>query len=80
MMFLVGRYVKEVNYLFLKYVYDIKNIFLMNEVLVGVKIDFFLYLDSEKVIIFRVVKLINKDIFVLFEIYNISNLELKSVL
>lgn len=40
MMFPTGRYAKEVNYLFLKYAYDIKNTSLMSEALAGVKMIF----------------------------------------
>ena len=80
MMFPVGRYAKEVNYLFLKYAYDIKNTSLMNEALAGVKTDFSSYSDSEKATILRVAKLTNKDIFVPSETYNTSNPELKSAL
>ena len=80
MMFPAGRYAKEVNYLFLKYAYDIKNTSLMNEALAGVKTDFSSYSDSEKATILRVAKLTNKDIFVPAETYNTSNSELKSAL
>ena len=80
MMFPAGRYAKEVNYLFLKYAYDIKNSSLMNEALAGVKTDFSSYSDSEKATILRVAKLTNKDIFVPSETYNTSNPELKSAL
>lgn len=80
MMFPAGRYAKEVNYLFLKYAYDIKNTSLMNEALAGVKTDFSSYSDSEKATILRVAKLTNKDIFVPSETYNTSNPELKSAL
>lgn len=80
MMFPAGRYAKEVNYLFLKYAYDIKNTSLMNEALAGVKTDFSSYSDSEKATILRVAKLTNKDIFVPAETYNTSNSKLKSAL
>ncbi|RRD23620.1 tetratricopeptide repeat protein [Fusobacterium canifelinum] len=80
MMFPAGRYAKEVNYLFLKYAYDIKNSSLINEALAGVKTDFSSYSDSEKATILRVAKLTNKDIFVPSETYNTSNPELKSAL
>ena len=80
MMFPTGRYAKEVNYLFLKYAYDIKNTSLMSEALAGVKNDFSSYSDSEKATILRVAKLTNKDIFVPAETYNTSNSELKSAL
>lgn len=80
MMFPTGRYAKEVNYLFLKYAYDIKNTSLMSEALAGVKNDFSSYSDSEKATILRVVKLTNKDIFVPSEIYKTSDSELKSAL
>ena len=80
MMFPTGRYAKEVNYLFLKYAYDIKNTSLMNEVLAGVKNDFTSYSDSEKATILRVAKLTNKEIFVPSETYKTSDPELKSAL
>ena len=80
MMFPTGRYAKEVNYLFLKYAYDIKNTSLMSEALAGVKNDFSLYSDSEKATILRVAKLTNKDIFVPSETYKTSDTELKSAL
>ena len=80
MMFPTGRYAKEVNYLFLKYAYDIKNTSLMSEALAGVKNDFSSYSDSEKATILRVAKLTNKDIFVPSEIYKTSDSELKSAL
>ena len=80
MMFPTGRYAKEVNYLFLKYAYDIKNTSLMNEALAGVKTDFSSYSDSEKATILRVAKLTNKDIFVPSETYKTSDTELKSAL
>ena len=80
MMFPTGRYAKEVNYLFLKYAYDIKNTSLMSEALAGVKNDFSSYLDSEKATILRVAKLTNKDIFVPSETYKTSDSELKSAL
>ena len=80
MMFPTGRYAKEVNYLFLKYAYDIKNTSLMSEALAGVKNDFTSYSDSEKATILRVAKLTNKDIFVPSETYKTSDPELKSAL
>ena len=80
MMFPTGRYAKEVNYLFLKYAYDIKNTSLMSEALAGVKNDFSSYSDSEKATILRVAKLTNKDIFVPSETYKTSDSELKSAL
>ena len=80
MMFPAGRYSKEVNYLFLKYAYDIKNTSLMSEALAGVKNDFSSYSDSEKATILRVAKLTNKDIFVPSETYKTSDPELKSAL
>ena len=80
MMFPTGRYSKEVNYLFLKYAYDIKNTSLMNEALAGVKNDFTSYSDSEKATILRVAKLTNKEIFVPSETYKTSDPELKSAL
>ena len=80
MMFPTGRYAKEVNYLFLKYAYDIKNTSLMNEALAGVKNDFTSYSDSEKATILRVAKLTNKEIFVPSETYKTSDPELKSAL
>jgi len=80
MMFPTGRYAKEVNYLFLKYAYDIKNTSLMSEALAGVKNDFTSYSDSEKATILRVAKLTNKEIFVPSETYKTSDPELKSAL
>ena len=80
MMFPTGRYAKEVNYLFLKYAYDIKNTSLINEALAGVKNDFTSYSDSEKATILRVAKLTNKEIFVPSETYKTSDPELKSAL
>lgn len=80
MMFPTGRYAKEVNYLFLKYAYDIKNTSLMNEALAGVKNDFTSHSDSEKATILRVAKLTNKEIFVPSETYKTSDPELKSAL
>ena len=80
MMFPTGRYAKEVNYLFLKYAYDIKNTSLMSEALAGVKNDFSSYSDSEKATILRVAKLTNKEIFVPSETYKTSDPELKSAL
>ena len=80
MMFPTGRYAKEVNYLFLKYAYDIKNTSLMSEALAGVKNDFSSYSDREKATILRVAKLTNKDIFVPSETYKTSDSELKSAL
>ena len=80
MMFPTGRYAKEVNYLFLKYAYDIKNTSLMSEALAGVKNDFSSYSDSEKATILKVAKLTNKEIFVPSEAYKTSNSELKGAL
>ncbi|MCY7007710.1 hypothetical protein OCK72_03460 [Fusobacterium simiae] len=80
MMFPAGRYSKEVNYLFLKYAYDIRSNSLMNEALAGVKNEFSSYSDSEKATILRVAKLTNKNIFVPSETYNTNNSELKSAL
>ena len=80
MMFPAGRYSKEVNYLFLKYAYDIKNTSLMNEALSGLKNEFSSYSDNEKATILKVAKLTNKDIFVPSETYKTSNPELKSAL
>ena len=80
MMFPAGRYAKEVNYLFLKYAYDIKNTSLMNEALAGVKNEFSSYSDSEKATILKVAKLTNQNIFVPSETYNTSNPELKNAL
>ena len=80
MMFPAGRYSKEVNYLFLKYAYDIKNTSLMSEALSGVKNEFSSYSDNEKATILKVAKLTNKDIFVPSETYKTSNPELKSAL
>ena len=80
MMFPAGRYSKEVNYLFLKYAYDIKNASLMSEALSGVKNEFSSYSDNEKATILKVAKLTNKDIFVPSETYKTSNPELKSAL
>ena len=80
MMFPVGRYSKEVNYLFLKYAYDTRNSSLMNEALAGVKNEFSSYSDSEKATILKVAKLTNQNIFVPSETYNTSNPELKNAL
>ncbi len=80
MLYPAGRYSKEVNYLFLKYAYDIKNNSLINEALVGVKNDFSSYSDSEKATILRAVKLANKSIFIPSEIYNTNNSDLKNAL
>lgn len=80
MMFPVGRYSREVNYLFLKYAYDTRNTSLMNETLAGVKNEFSSYTDDEKATILRVAKLTNKDIFIPSETYKTSNSELKSAL
>lgn len=80
MMFPAGRYSKEVNYLFLKYAYDIRNTSLMNEALEGLKNDFSSYSDNEKATILKVAKLTNKNIFVPSETYNTSNPELKNAL
>ena len=80
MLYPAGRYSKEVNYLFLKYAYDIKNNSLINEALAGVKNDFSSYSDSEKATILRAAKLVNKSIFIPSEIYNTNNSDLKNAL
>jgi len=80
MLYPAGRYSKEVNYLFLKYAYDIKNNSLINEALAGVKNDFSSYSDSEKATILRASKLVNKSIFIPSEIYNTNNSDLKNAL
>ena len=80
MLYPAGRYSKEVNYLFLKYAYDIKNNSLINEALAGVKNDFSSYSDSEKATILRAAKLANKSIFIPSEVYNTNNSELKNAL
>ena len=80
MLYPAGRYSKEVNYLFLKYAYDIKNNSLINEALAGVKNDFSSYSDSEKATILRAAKLANKSIFIPSEIYNTNNSDLKNAL
>ena len=73
MLYPAGRYSKEVNYLFLKYAYDIRNNSLINEALAGVKNDFSSYSDSEKATILRAAKLANKSIFIPSEVYNTNN-------
>ena len=80
MLYPAGRYSKEVNYLFLKYAYDIKNNSLINEALAGVKNDFSSYSDSEKATILRAAKLANKSIFIPSEVYNTNNSDLKNAL
>ena len=80
MLYPAGRYSKEVNYLFLKYAYDIKNNSLINEALAGVKNDFSSYSDSEKATILRASKLANKSIFIPSEVYNTNNSDLKNAL
>ena len=75
-----GKYSKEVNYLFLKYAYEIKNNSLINEALAGVKNDFSSYSDSEKATILRAAKLANKSIFIPSEVYNTNNSDLKNAL
>ena len=80
MLYPAGRYSKEVNYLFLKYAYDIKNNSLINETLAGVKNDFSSYSDSEKATILRAAKLANKSIFIPSEVYNTNNSDLKNAL
>ena len=80
MLYPAGRYSKEVNYLFLKYAYDIRDNSLINEALAGVKNDFSSYSDSEKATILRAAKLANKSIFIPSEIYNTNNSDLKNAL
>ena len=80
MLYPAGRYSKEVNYLFLKYAYEIRNNSLINEALAGVKNDFSSYSDSEKATILRAAKLANKSIFIPSEIYNTNNSDLKNAL
>lgn len=80
MLYPAGRYSKEVNYLFLKYAYEIRNNSLINEALAGVKNDFSSYSDSEKATILRAAKLANKSIFIPSEVYNTNNSELKNAL
>ena len=80
MLYPAGRYSKEVNYLFLKYAYDIRNNSLINEALAGVKNDFSSYSDSEKATILRAAKLANKSIFIPSEVYNTNNSDLKKCL
>ena len=77
MLYPAGRYSKEVNYLFLKYAYEIRNNSLINEALAGVKNDFSSYSDSEKATILRAAKLANKSIFIPSEVYNTNNSDLK---
>ena len=80
MLYPAGRYSKEVNYLFLKYAYDIRNNSLINEALAGLKNDFSSYSDSEKATILRAAKLANKSIFIPSEVYNTNNSDLKNAL
>lgn len=80
MLYPAGRYSKEVNYLFLKYAYDIRNNSLINEALAGVTNDFSSYSDSEKATILRAAKLANKSIFIPSEVYNTNNSDLKNAL
>ena len=80
MLYPAGRYSKEVNYLFLKYAYEIRNNSLINEALAGVKNDFSSYSDSEKATILRAAKLVNKSIFIPSEVYNTNNSDLKNAL
>lgn len=80
MLYPAGRYSKEVNYLFLKYAYEIRNNSLINEALAGIKNDFSSYSDSEKATILRAAKLANKSIFIPSEVYNTNNSDLKNAL
>ena len=80
MLYPAGRHSKEVNYLFLKYAYEIRNNSLINEALAGVKNDFSSYSDSEKATILRATKLANKSIFIPSEVYNTNNSDLKNAL
>ena len=80
MLYPAGKYSKEVNYLFLKYAYEIRNNSLINEALAGVKNDFSSYSDSEKATILRAAKLANKSIFIPSEVYNTNNSDLKNAL
>ena len=80
MLYPAGRYSKEVNYLFLKYAYEIRNNSLINEALAGVKNDFSSYSDSEKATILRTAKLANKSIFIPSEVYSTNNSDLKNAL
>ena len=80
MLYPAGRYSKEVNYLFLKYAYEIRNNSLINEALAGVKNDFSSYSDSEKATILRAAKLANKSIFIPSEVYDTNNSDLKNAL
>ena len=80
MLYPAGRYTKEVNYLFLKYAYDIRDNSLMNEALTGIKNDFSSYSDSEKADILKVANLMNKQIFVPSQTYNSNNSDLKNAL
>ena len=80
MLYPAGRHSKEVNYLFLKYAYEIRNNSLINEALAGVKNDFSSYSDSEKATILRAAKLENKSIFIPSEVYNTNNSDLKNAL
>ena len=80
MLYPAGRHSKEVNYLFLKYAYEIRNNSLINEALAGVKNDFSSYSDSEKATILRAAKSANKSIFIPSEVYNTNNSDLKNAL
>lgn len=80
MLYPAGRHSKEVNYLFLKYAYEIRNNSLINEALAGVKNDFSSYSDSEKATILRAAKLANKSIFIPSEVYDTNNSDLKNAL
>ena len=80
MLYPAGRHSKEVNYLFLKYAYEIRNNSLINEAFAGVKNDFSSYSDSEKATILRAAKLANKSIFIPSEVYNTNNSDLKNAL
>ena len=80
MLYPAGRHSNEVNYLFLKYAYEIRNNSLINEALAGVKNDFSSYSDSEKATILRAAKLANKSIFIPSEVYNTNNSDLKNAL
>ena len=80
MLYPAGRHSKEVNYLFLKYAYEIRNNSLINEALAGVKNDFSSYSDSEKATILRATKLANKSIFIPSEVYDTNNSDLKNAL
>ena len=80
MLYPAGRHSKEVNYLFLKYAYEIRNNSLINEALAGIKNDFSSYSDSEKATILRAAKLANKSIFIPSEVYSTNNSDLKNAL